>query len=85
MGVRDEGPGLDVERLRDLVRRHRRADHASKNGAGLGLAICSRIIEAHEGEIDAQHSPLGGLLMTVRLPLRREEFLDTAISGGQGA
>ncbi len=49
MGVRDEGPGLDVERLRDLVRRHRRADHASKNGAGLGLAIVDRIMAAHEG------------------------------------
>jgi signal transduction histidine kinase len=49
MGVRDEGPGLDQERLRDLVRRHRRADHASKDGAGLGLAIVDRIMAAHDG------------------------------------
>jgi DNA-binding response OmpR family regulator/signal transduction histidine kinase len=48
-GVRDEGPGLDQERLRDLVRRHRRADHASKDGAGLGLAIVDQIMAAHDG------------------------------------
>ncbi len=51
MGVRDEGPGLDRERLRDLVRRHRRADHASKDGAGLGLAIVDRIMAAHGGQL----------------------------------
>lgn len=51
MGVRDEGPGLDQERLRKLVGRHKRADHASKDGAGLGLAIVDRIMAAHEGSL----------------------------------
>jgi signal transduction histidine kinase len=51
IGVRDEGPGLSPERLRDLVRRHRRADHASKDGAGLGLAIVDRIMTAHGGTL----------------------------------
>ncbi|EXS70492.1 MULTISPECIES: sensor histidine kinase [unclassified Sphingobium] len=49
IGVRDEGPGLSPDRLRDLVRRHSRADHASKDGAGLGLAIVDRIMAAHGG------------------------------------
>jgi len=51
MHVRDEGPGLSPDRLLDLVRRHRRADHASKNGAGLGLAIADRIMAAHGGQL----------------------------------
>ncbi len=51
LGVRDEGPGLAPERLRDLVQRHRRADHASKHGAGLGLAIVDRIMAAHDGAL----------------------------------
>jgi signal transduction histidine kinase len=51
LGVRDEGPGLAPERLRDLVQRHRRADHASRNGAGLGLAIVDRIMAAHGGAL----------------------------------
>lgn len=49
--VRDEGPGLSPQRLHDLAQRHRRADHASKDGAGLGLAIVSRIMAAHGGEL----------------------------------
>ena len=51
LGVRDEGRGLAPERLRDLVQRHRRADHASKDGAGLGLAIVDRIMAAHGGAL----------------------------------
>lgn len=52
IGVRDEGSGLAPERLRDLVQRHRRADHASKDGAGLGLAIVERIMAAHDGTLE---------------------------------
>ena len=51
VGVRDGGPGLSPERLRDLVRRHRRADHASVDGAGLGLAIVEKIMVAHGGTL----------------------------------
>lgn len=49
--VRDEGPGLSSDRLHDLVQRHSRADHASKDGAGLGLAIVERIMAAHGGTL----------------------------------
>ncbi|MDR2858735.1 MAG: sensor histidine kinase [Novosphingobium sp.] len=52
IGVCDEGPGLSREYLQDLVQRHRRADHASKDGAGLGLAIVDRIMAAHEGVLE---------------------------------
>jgi two-component system, OmpR family, sensor kinase len=52
ISVRDEGPGLPPDRLRNLVQRHRRADHASKDGAGLGLAIVERIMAAHEGTLE---------------------------------
>ncbi|MDR2216060.1 MAG: HAMP domain-containing histidine kinase [Nevskiaceae bacterium] len=51
IGVADEGPGLSPEQLTDLARRLRRADHASHNGAGLGLAIVDRIITAHGGKL----------------------------------
>ncbi|UOB07603.1 ATP-binding protein [Streptomyces sp. HP-A2021] len=38
-------------------------------GAGLGLAICNNIVEAHGGRLHAEHSPLGGVI-TIELPLR---------------
>lgn len=49
--VRDEGPGLSEERLARLARRGARADHASADGAGLGLAIVAKIMAAHGGAI----------------------------------
>lgn len=51
LAVRDGGEGLSPERLDVLVQRLRRADHASSNGAGLGLAIVARIMAAHGGRL----------------------------------
>lgn len=53
VAVRDEGPGLSGEQLAALTQRHRRADHASRDGAGLGLAIVERIMRAHGGRLEA--------------------------------
>lgn len=49
--VIDGGPGLSHEQLGQLVKRNRRADHASPDGAGLGLAIVDRIMQVHGGAI----------------------------------
>jgi signal transduction histidine kinase len=51
LAVRDGGSGLSPERLEELTRRLRRADHASLHGAGLGLAIVARIMAAHGGRL----------------------------------
>jgi signal transduction histidine kinase len=39
-----------------------------ETGLGLGLSICKRIIEGHEGEIQAANRPEGGAVFTIRLP-----------------
>jgi len=49
--VRDGGPGLSHEALEDYRQRLHRGDQSSKSGAGLGLAIVSRIMEAHAGAL----------------------------------
>jgi len=69
--VQDSGPGVTPEQLPRLFERFFRGE-ASRNrrsgGAGLGLSICQRIVEAHEGRIEAKASPLGGLWVQVVLP-----------------
>jgi signal transduction histidine kinase len=49
--VRDDGPGLTPDDLDRLVRRHARAENASRSGAGLGLTIVDQIMRAHGGAL----------------------------------
>jgi heavy metal sensor kinase len=71
--VRDEGPGIAEEQHERLFDRFFRADDARARkegeGAGLGLAICKRIIDAHDGEIWLKSQLGDGASFYVRLPL----------------
>jgi signal transduction histidine kinase len=51
LAVTDGGAGVSPERLALLTRRTVRADYASPDGAGLGLAIVARIMTAHSGAV----------------------------------
>ncbi|RMT91739.1 hypothetical protein ALP39_04306 [Pseudomonas marginalis pv. marginalis] len=67
----DSGPGVSANQLPRLFERFYRGDasrNRSSGGAGLGLAICHSIALAHGGSLSAEHSPLGGLWLTLRLP-----------------
>jgi two-component system, OmpR family, sensor histidine kinase BaeS len=70
----DSAPGVDERNLPRLFERFYRVE-ASRNrasgGAGLGLAICRAIVDAHGGSIVAKASPLGGLWLTLRLPVEK--------------
>ncbi len=69
--VHDSGEGIP-ESDRELVfERFYRRERGSIPGCGLGLSIVYRIIEILGGEIRMDESPLGGLLVVVRLPLTR--------------
>jgi two-component system sensor histidine kinase BaeS len=59
----------DMPRLFERLYRGESSRNRALGGSGLGLAICKAIIEAHAGTITAEPSPLGGLRITVRLPL----------------
>lgn len=68
----DTPPGVAESELRRLFERFYRVETSrsrAHGGAGLGLAICRNIVEAHDGRIGAQASPLGGLLIHLELPL----------------
>ena len=59
--VADDGVGIAPERLPRLFRRFSRpeGDEHGSGGAGLGLAICRGIVEAHGGRIWAESGGLG--------------------------
>jgi two-component system sensor histidine kinase BaeS len=72
--VQDSTPGVPDEALAQLFDRLYRVDKSRSRqlgGAGLGLAICRNIVNAHSGEIEATHSRLDGLAIHIRLPLNR--------------
>lgn len=67
----DSAPGVSDDQLTQIFERFYRTEgsrNRASGGSGLGLAICQNIVEAHGGRITAQHSPLGGLRITVLLP-----------------
>lgn len=70
----DSAPGVpgEMEKLFERFYRGEKSRSRSAGGAGLGLAICRNIAEAHGGRVEARPSPLGGVWMEVRLPLAGE-------------
>lgn len=69
--IDDTAPGVPVEALPRLFDRLYRVEPSRSRrfgGAGLGLAICRNIVEAHGGRIHAHASPLGGLRIDIELP-----------------
>ena len=67
--VQDSAPGVpaaDCMRLFDPLHRQETSRNRRAAGAGLGLAICKNIVEAHGGTIHAEPSPLGGLRVMSR-------------------
>jgi two-component system sensor histidine kinase BaeS len=69
--LEDAGPGVGAELLPRLFDRFVRGDDSrnrATGGAGLGLAICRKIVEAHGGTITAANGDAGGLLIKISLP-----------------
>jgi signal transduction histidine kinase len=69
--VRDFGPGIPAPDLPHVFKQGYRGAHAGDDdgGAGLGLFICRRIVEAHGGEIWATSDPGRTTTMSFTLPV----------------
>lgn len=59
LSVRDFGPGVTPDQLPQLFARFWRGAHRRDHGAGLGLAICQEIAQAHGWTLVARHGDPG--------------------------
>jgi two-component system, OmpR family, sensor histidine kinase KdpD len=67
--VRDRGPGFAPGDERRIFEKFYRGKSEGVRGAGVGLAICLAIMQAHRGTIEAFNRPGGGAVFRIRLPL----------------
>lgn len=65
--VSDRGPGIP-EGMEERIFEKLFRLHGNRSGAGLGLAICQGIVQAHGGEIQVSNRPDGGAQFMVWLP-----------------
>lgn len=71
--ITDTGPGIAAEHLPHIFERFYRADDSRNRrtgGAGLGLAICKAIADAHGAVLEVATVPGHGSTFTVRFPAR---------------
>jgi signal transduction histidine kinase len=67
VAVADNGPGVPAE-LRQKVFEPLVRGSTAVEGAGLGLAICARVVKAHGGSISLDEAPGGGAVVRFDLP-----------------
>ena len=70
--IDDNGSGVHPDEFEKIFKPFYRVDETrtrTTGGTGLGLAIVSNVIQEHQGKVWAEKSPLGGLAVTIRLPL----------------
>ncbi len=74
LAIADNGPGF-CENPDQLFQKFYRGDSAGPiPGAGLGLAICRAILEAHHGHIRAELAVPHGAIFTLSLPRPAQAF-----------
>lgn len=66
LSVADRGPGIASDQRRRVFERFERGD-ARSPGAGLGMAIVSRVVEGHGGRIELLDRESGGLVVKLVL------------------
>ena len=70
--IDDNGPGIPAQMREEAFKPFTRLDEARNldhSGSGLGLAIAQDIVQAHGGDIALEDSPLGGLRVSIKLPV----------------
>jgi PAS domain S-box-containing protein len=72
VNVNDLGPGIPLaehKRVFKAFQRGANVEHSMAQGAGLGLAICKGLVEAHGGRIWIKKKPSPGATLSFTIPL----------------
>ena len=69
ISVVDNGDGVPPENRESIFKRFWRRSTRASGGAGLGLSIVKKIVEAHHGSIVVEDGPGGGARFIMRFPL----------------
>jgi len=70
--VDDDGPGIPEGEREEVFQPFVRLDRSRNfdtGGTGLGLSIARDVVRSHGGEIELSTSPMGGLRVTIQLPV----------------
>lgn len=68
--IGDSGPGVPEEKREQIFENHYRLERdEEKDGYGIGLCLCQRIITAHYGQIWVEQAPTGGAWFHFTLPV----------------
>jgi signal transduction histidine kinase len=65
--IEDDGAGLSPQQIESIRTRGTRLDE-SVEGHGLGLGICTEILDSYRGSIKFADSALGGLKVSIEIP-----------------
>jgi two-component system sensor histidine kinase KdpD len=74
--VADRGPGIPPAHIEKIFEKFFREERSDRTGVGLGLAICSGIVEAHGGKIWVENRAGGGAVFKFTLPIEGIPNLD---------
>jgi len=64
----DQGPGIASEERELIFERFWRRERSQSGGAGLGLSIVRKIVDAHKAGLNIENGPNGGAIFTIRFP-----------------
>ena len=70
--VKDRGPGISEEAQDIIFKPYTRSDQSGQRGAGLGLALCKAIAEAHGGQLTFSARKSGGSNFSLTLPIETQ-------------
>ena len=78
IAISDTGEGIAASNLKDIFESFFTTKKEGKLpsgrlGSGLGLALCKRVVEAHDGTISVESKPAKGSTFTIILPNQKSD------------